>query len=203
MSDFPVRALRCRWRWMPLSVAFALAMALLLAGCASIPLSTAMRLASSEPGALMRTDPGDLRVKVSVPADFELDVERTRLSVAVRAEDGASRSAELPLRLLQQLAEERPGGMFRSAIPVSTYLLSLTGEGAQQLREVQEFAVLGQKYVANLSVNTPLAKTPPDPQEIIFWVDLLLGPDQSWMPLINRARLKMENTEEEAEASGA
>ncbi|MEN1973470.1 hypothetical protein WCE34_14265, partial [Luteimonas sp. MJ204] len=52
-----------------------LAMMLLLSGgCASIPFSTALSLSSMSPRALAQIDPAQVRVKISVPIDFEIDV---------------------------------------------------------------------------------------------------------------------------------
>ena len=164
----------------------------LLAGCASIPLSTALRLASMGPASLVEADPVGLRVKVSLPADFGLDVDRARLKMALQSDDGESRSAEMTLRLLQHVSETRRGGMFRADIPVSSYFLALSEQGVEQLRDIQRFARPGRRYEATVSVTTPFSRTPPDPEEVTFWVDLQLEPGEPYMPLIDRARMKFD-----------
>lgn len=185
--------IRRGWRLGRALPAAVLALALLLPGCASIPLSTAMRLASMGPAALVKTDPLHLRVKVSVPEDFELDVEKARLAMEIQAEDGEALSGEMALRLLQRESGTRPGGLFRPDIPVGTYFLALTEEGVAQLREMQQFAVPGRRYEANLSVSTPFSRMPANPEVVTLWIDLQLDPGEAYFPLIDRARITLDD----------
>ena len=80
---------------------------LVLAGCASIPLSTAMRLSSLKPRTLAQLDPADVRVRVSLPNGFELNVPKSRLTVSLAATNGPSRKSQLGLSLLQTVRDTR------------------------------------------------------------------------------------------------
>lgn len=185
--------IRRRWRPGGALPAAVLALVLVLPGCASIPLSTALRLASMGPAALLETDPRHVRVKVSVPEDFELDVDRARLAMKIQADDGESRSAEMTLRPLQRESGKRSGGVFRADIPVSTYFLALSDEGVEELRGMQRIATPGRRYEATVSVSTPFSRMPLDPEVVTLWIDLQLEPGEAFFPLIDRARITLDD----------
>lgn len=54
-----------------------------MAGCASIPLSTAVRLSSMSPATLAQVDPSQVRVRIALPQGVELDVASARLNLEV------------------------------------------------------------------------------------------------------------------------
>ncbi|MGN0861763.1 MAG: hypothetical protein ACI4N1_00395 [Stenotrophomonas koreensis] len=54
-----------------------------MAGCASIPLSTALRLSSISPATLAQVDPSQMRVRIALPKGVELDVASARLNLEV------------------------------------------------------------------------------------------------------------------------
>ena len=167
---------------------------LVLAGCASIPLSTAMKLSSLKPRTLAQLDPADVRVRVSLPVGFELNVPKSRLTVSLAATDGPSRRSELGLSLLQTARDTRSPGWFSADVPVSTYVLALSPEGVREMRAMQQFALARNPNEFELGINVPLAKTPDNPRDMTFWADVKLRRDESWMRLIDGATLKFETT---------
>lgn len=164
----------------------------LLGGCASIPLSTAMRLSSLDEKTLVQLVPADIRVRLSVPRGNELDVEHARLKLELQPNGAAPVTADMRLRLLGSSGEPRSVGMFRAAVPVTTYELALAPEGAGRLRELQRDLMAmkssGLKY--SFSVDAPFSTLPPDTQEVRFWVDLKLRAAEAYMPLIDGATIR-------------
>lgn len=174
-------------------VSFLLAISLFLAGCASIPLSTALRLSSLEPRTLAQIDPGHVRVRVSVPVGYELNVAASRLTLSLHTPNGQTREEKMGLSLLQVTSENRSAGWFAADVPVSTYDLALTPEGAHQLRDMQRFVLSENPGTFEFGINAPLARTPRDPREMTFWADVKLSAKEQYMPLINGAKVTFEH----------
>lgn len=170
---------------------FAAALAL-LAGCASIPLSTALRLSSLDAEQVAGIDPSGVLVQVSLPQGFELDVAGTRLGLSLEDQGGATRTARMELVPRQQVSGSRPGGFFAGDIPVRTYVLALSDEGAAQLAEVQHFLRTNEPASLQFTVEAPLSRTPPDAEAMTFWADLRLAPGEPWLRLIDAATIRFE-----------
>lgn len=164
---------------------------LVLSACASIPLSTALRLSSLDEKALHQLDPAGIGVRVSVPRGNEVDVVGTRLKLELQPEGEPALVADMQLRLLGTTEEERSVGLFSAKVPVTTYELALTQEGARQLRQVQAQMLKGTGPVkVDFSVNTPFSKMVPGTRGMTFWSDLKLRSSDAYMPLIDGAKLK-------------
>ena len=173
----------------------AVAVGLLLAvsgmvGCASIPLSTAVRLSSMSPATLAQVDPSQVRVRIALPQGVELDVASARLNLEVSS-DGRSPREALPLVLINTTKETRSPGLFRSDMPVVVYQLRLDETGQQSLRRLrQELIRAGKKTIA-MSVDAPFSGLPNGTREVTFWVDTKLSLADAWMPLIDGATVKV------------
>lgn len=170
-----------------------LAVMVALSGCASIPLSTALSLSSLSPGSLAQVDPAQVRVKLSVPVGFELNIAATRLNLSLSASSG-SRSTSMGLSLLSVTRESRPGGLFTADVPVSTYSLALSADGVRKLREMQSFMLHAEPKKFEFGVEAPFAEVPPSAREVTFWADLKLSLRDPFMPLINGARISFDGT---------
>lgn len=168
----------------------------LLCACASIPLTTAMRLSSLDEKTLVQLQPGDVRVRLAVPRGNEVDVERVRLTLDVRAEHAPAAVADMRMRLLGVRNGQRSAGMFRADIPVVIYELALAPEGASQLRALQRnvMALKSSKTRFEFSVNTPFSKMVPDQREMQFWVDLKLRETDDYLPLIDGAKVQFKKS---------
>ena len=174
----------------------ALAVGLLLAlfgvaGCASIPLSTAVRLSAMSPATLAQVDPSQVRVRIALPQDVDLDVASARLNLEVST-DGRSQREALPLVLINKANDTRSPGLFRSEMSVMVYQLRLDEAGQQSLRRIrQELMRSGQKTIA-MSVEAPFSGLPSGTREVTFWVDTKLSLGDAWMPLIDGATVKID-----------
>ena len=164
----------------------------LLAGCASIPLSTALRLSSLDAEDVAGIDPSGLVLQVSLPTGFELDVAGTRLGLSLEDKAGATRRAQMGLVLRQQVSASRPGGFFADDIPVQTYVLALSDEGANQLANVQRSLRTSEPASLQFTVEAPLSRTPADAKSMTFWADLRLAPGEPWLRLVDAATIRFE-----------
>lgn len=183
--QLPMRNLR------NLAVLFLLAFT--LGGCASIPLSTALRLSSLEPRSLAQVDPSQVRVKLSVSTGYEVNISKSRLKLSFTPSDTIARTADMPVALLKETTDERPGGLFSPDVQVTTYELALAPEGMRQLRALQQSLLISGQGKFKFSVSAPFSKTPPKPKNVTFWADLKLSAEEAYMPLISGAELQFKN----------
>lgn len=158
---------------------------LALGGCASIPLSTAIRLSHLDAESLSAIDPSEVEVKASVPKGYTIDVARSQLTLSVSDSHGASRAVQMHLQQLKVTHGSRGGGWFSSAVPVTTYWLGLTEEGVNELRHVQRFARQRDPKTFKFGVSVPFATCPPHPKQVRFWADLRLAEGKPFMSLID------------------
>lgn len=163
------------------------------AGCASIPLSTLLRLSSFDARSMMQIDPAEVRVKLSVSDGYEVDIAKSRLKLAMTGPDAVSHVVDMPLALLQRTTGKRSGGLFSPDVPVTTYELALAPEGAGQLRALQRALLTDGNGKFEFSVSAPLSKTPPKMKEVMFWADLKFSDKDSYLPLIDGATLRFKN----------
>lgn len=161
-----------------------------MAGCASIPLSTAVRLSSMSPATLAQVDPSQVRVRIALPQGVELDVASARLNLE-DSTDGRSQHEALPLVLISTTKETRSPGLLRGDMPVVVYQLRLDETGQQSLRRLrQELIRAGKKTIA-MSVDAPFSGLPNGTREVTFWVDTKLSLADAWLPLIDGATVKI------------
>ena len=162
-------------------------------GCASIPLSTALSLSSLSPRALAQIDPTQVRVKISVPADFKIDVPESHLGLSLTNASGTS-TAAMKLSLIGIAQESRSGGLFKADIPVSTYLLALSSDGAHQLQLLQRQVLEQDPTGFEFSVGAPFSEVPTNPTEVTLWADIKLSTTEPFMRLINGTKIKFEHS---------
>lgn len=171
-----------------------LALALVLSGCASIPLGTAFRLSSLSQHDLAQVDPAQVRVKVSVPLGFEINVHATRLTLVLTGPSG-HHSAAMGLAVLRTSQGVLSRGWFRPSVHVSTCVLGLDPQGVQELRKLQQLILAGDAKNFEFSILAPLAKVPSSARQVTIWAALRLRADEPFMPLIDGATLKFEARE--------
>ena len=99
------------------------------------------------------------------------------------------------LSLLQQSRERRSPGLFAGDLAVETYVLALTPEGARRLRSMQQFVLDNDPDSFGFGVGAPLARTPVNAREMIFWADVKLSATDPYMPLINAAKVEFSDIE--------
>jgi hypothetical protein len=166
----------------------------LLTGCASIPLTTALRLSTMNERTLFELDPQQIRVRVAVEDGFEVDAEDTQLTLTITNEAGTKDTRSYRLTLLQKTAGSRPGGIFHSDYAVVAYELALTSESVSDLRALQKSIASTKNFNFNLNVNAELSTIPDNAKSVRFWIDLKLRQSESYMVLFDGAQIELNRT---------
>ncbi|WP_152984452.1 hypothetical protein [Stenotrophomonas terrae] len=169
----------------------------LLCACASIPLSTALRLSSLDERALVQLEPADIRIKVALPRGNTLNPEETRLVLRLQPDGEAAQVATMPLRLVGSSQGERSSGFFSPAVAVTTYDLALSTEGAAQLRGLQRnvMRLRSESGKVDISVNVSFSEIAEGTKEMRFWVDIKLRANDAYMTLFDGAEIKFKMAE--------
>jgi hypothetical protein len=164
-----------------------------LTGCASVPLSTMLRMSTMNQQTLLELDPQQIRARVAVDGGFELDPKSTQLSLDISDETGKRESRSYVLNLLSKTNETRPGGMFHSDYPVVAYEFALDSESIEDLRRLQTVFAHGKNPRFNVNVQTT---APGYYKSIRFWIDLKLRQSEPFMVVVDGAELKPTKVED-------
>ena len=168
--------------------------AALLAGCASIPLSTMARMSSFDERSLIQLDPAQIRVRVAVPVGFEVDIEKTKLEIDLHDEAGNKRHGEFALSRLATTRSQRPGGFLRADVAANQYDLALTPESMKRLRELQAYAASHALKSYEMRVGAELGKVPEDAKALRFWADVKLSDRDAYMTLFDGAEIVLKRS---------
>ena len=164
------------------------------AGCASVPLAAMVQLASFGADDFQKIDPAQVRVRLSVSQGFEVDVAKAALRLSTPSADRASRELAMSLELMERSTMTRSLGFFSGESSVPTYLLRLTPKSAAELTKLKKSLAAKGKGERGFSVSAPFSQAPKNPESVIFWADLRLADDDSWIALIDGAKIKFKKT---------
>lgn len=161
----------------------------LLAGCASIPLSTLWKLRGFDEQALMQLEPAELRVALSLQPAVGVRPDSVKLELALEREDGAPESyafALEPAAGAGPLDRDRRYGLWqlddagrRALTAVQTRLRRAEAEGSK--------AYEGASFTVNFRPELP----EPRPASLAVTVQLLLDPAEGWFVLLDDAELEI------------
>jgi hypothetical protein len=150
-----------------------------------------MHFSRLSPERLAQIDPAGVKVKVSAPKGWVINIASAKLVLTVSGASGSSRTADMHLRLLRSKNGKRGGGLFSSPVPVTTYWLALSKPGVRQLRTIQQFIQMDQARKFNFDVNWKFSSCPPGANQVELWAGLQLAPDKEFMTLIDGAKLDL------------
>lgn len=167
---------------------------ILLAGCASIPLTTAARLSTFDQKSVSQLDPAQIRVRVATPIGFELDAEKTKLSVGLSNTSGAREQADFSLSVISKTKSVRSGGLFSSDVQVTQYDLTLTPESVRRFATLQRFAMSGKLDHFHLNVSSGFSSMPMNASHIRFWADVKLKQSEPYMTLFDGAEIEIKQS---------
>lgn len=166
-----------------------------LAGCASIPLSTMWRLRNFGPEQLAAIDPGALRVAVRMEPDWvSLDPSTTFLALRLVPHEGEEEHHHWPL---QEASAAMPG-----LVPAGEsgwQLLRLTPAAAASVDALRPALEAGKDAYAGAEFRVQLGMAEPDRvgtlDAVYLTVRLALAADQDAFTLVQRMRLPVEARE--------
>jgi hypothetical protein len=164
---------------------------LCLCGCASVPLSTIARMSTFNERDFAALDAEVVRVRVTLPDGFALDVGRSWLGVELTSAAGAHQSTfELDQELVQPAVI--PGGIFSSSQRGTVYVLRLSSPSQTRFRELQRFMGKGRADQVSIRVVPRLASFPKDAASAKVWIDLLLSKTQGYFTLVDGATVDLQ-----------
>jgi hypothetical protein len=166
---------------------FVVAILVCLTGCASVPLSTMLRMSTMNQQTLLELDPQQIRARVAVYGGFEIDPKSTQLSLDIADEAGRRESRSYALNLLSKTNDTRPGGMFHSDYPVAAYEFALDPESVEDLRRLQKAFAHSKNPGFTVNVQTT---APGYYKSVRFWIDLKLKEPEPYMTIVDGAELK-------------
>jgi hypothetical protein len=158
-----------------------------LTGCASVPLSTMLRMSTMNQQTLLELDPQQIRARVAVYGGFEIDPKSTQLSLDIADEAGRRESRSYTFSLVSKTNETRPGGMFHSDYPVVAYAFALNSESVEDLRRLQKAFAHSKNPSLDFNVQTI---APGYYKAVRFWIDLKLKESEHYMTIVDGAEIK-------------
>jgi hypothetical protein len=165
------------------------AAALILAACASMPLSTLMRGASFNESTVGFVDARALGVKVSLPEGFVLDVSNTKLTALVDSASG-QRKVTMTLEPVATTKGKRTSVVSKD-VEVTTFEMDLPEESVKSLRELQHLVAGGKAKKVSLDVSVSVSEVPPGATNVKLWVELMMSPMEGYFTLIDGGTLPL------------
>jgi hypothetical protein len=169
---------------------------LCLGGCASVPLSTMVRMSTFDERDFARLDPAVLRVRITLPEGFGLNVTKSWLGVQLKAPAGVHHAA-FELDQERKQGTEIPGGVFADAQFGTAYVLRLTKPSRTQFRQLQGFVSRGRADEIVIQVVPRLSATPKNADTVKVWIDLLLSDADGFFTLVDGASIPLEKLRED------
>jgi hypothetical protein len=169
------------------------ALAAALAACGTIPLSTATRFSAFDEKDFAALDPGELRVRLSVPRGYSWDAAGIRLGVQVGA-GRRERSEDFRLEEVASQAGKRGSGWLSAGTAVSVTTLRLARESTAKFRELQRFVADGSTDRIRLDVMLSMSAAPPGATSAPVWVEAMLSPKDGYFTLVDGAAIPLGGT---------
>lgn len=165
-----------------------LAVALLLAGCSSVPLSTMWRMRSFDADQLFALDPTELRVAARV--DERAVMRNATLSLDIDPADKSGRRAYV-IPLEQPVSDPR---LERAPADRRWFAFALSKQGLAEYQRIkQEYRSIPKGSRSTLKISASDDGTiPPDlKRDFPLRVDVLLTPAEGYFTLIRETRLDL------------
>lgn len=167
-----------------------LAVCPMLVSCASVPLSTAMRMSAFSQEKFLGLRPEDVGIKIRFAEGFGLDVPKSRLAVEVASSAGVHNAAfDLEPTGLQPV--QLPAGLFSSPQPGVEYQLRLSAESKSRFRDLQAFVARAKVDDIGIRVMPKLAVKPEGAVSVLVWIDLRLRSEEGYFALVKAAEISL------------
>ena len=167
--------------------------ALVIFGCASVPLSTMARLGSFDKTDFASIDPKEIRVRIQVPEEFTIDTEHTVFSVTLAT--SATRAVRtFPLSFAGEELASIPDGLFSDPLRVRRQTLKLSDSGLELFAEAQRAHNSAPIKEIQFNVSWKFSKRPALAPSVRLWVDLQLSTKAGMFPLIRDISIRFDGT---------
>lgn len=165
---------------------------LLLGSCATVPLSTLVRMNSFNEGEFANLQPEELRVRIKLPEGFALDIGKSWFEIEIGSVEGVH-NATLKLDEVLSRRVLLSTSFFKAKSPSVEYVLRLSEPSRATFRELQSFVHRAPTEEINIRVVPKLAAAPPDAIAVKVWIDLFLSEAQGYFALVDGATISLEN----------
>lgn len=164
---------------------------LCISSCVSVPLSTIVRMSTFDERDFAKLDAAVVRVKITLPEGFGLNVEKSRLGIDLKSAAGVHNSAfELDQEHVQ--ATEISGGVFSPAEQGTAYILRLSAPSKTKFRDLQGFVSRGRADEIIIQVAPRLSSSPKNAVSVKVWIELLLSEAQGFFTLVDGASIPLD-----------
>ena len=171
--------------------------ALVISGCASVPLSTMARLGSFGKTDFASIDPKEIRVRIQVPEEFTIDPEHTVLNVTLAT--SATRAVRtFPLSFAGEELASIPDGLFSDPLRVRRQTLKLSDPGLELFAEAQRPLNSTPIKEIQFNVSWKFSKHPAIVTSVRMWVDLQLSAKAGMFPLFRDISIPFDGTAQSA-----
>ncbi|TAA46925.1 hypothetical protein [Corallincola spongiicola] len=186
----------CSFSWMATRRVISVALLTLVGvlGCASVPLSTMVKMSQFGPEEFVELKPEDIRAKVTVEEAVGLKPEQTILEVTLASPNGQlMKTFNFELISETPRTEER---WLRAPLHWIDYEMKLTDEGESAFKSFQQFAANDPELNSfAISVGAKVKNPPPEGEIMVMSIALKLYQQEAYMPLFEKAEIKMGKTE--------
>jgi hypothetical protein len=168
-----------------------------LCSCMSVPLGTMARMSRFGPKDIAAMDPNEIRLKIQVPANIVINVEKTIFAIAVSITEPVQEQTtyRFPMELVRR-QHETTGWIYKEQ--KTNFILRMTPEGVSDFAKLQKnnHRQMGFGHGSiTVSAYTDFyekekASTPP--ATINLSIFLKLGKNEDFMTLIDDAALPFE-----------
>ena len=167
-------------------------LALILSGCASIPLSTIAHFSTFNVQSIAGIAPDQVRVRIAVPVGYEVDPAQSQLTISLTTKTGETVERAMELRGLGVTKSQRSAGVFSRDVSVNTYDLALAPHGVQNMLQLQQFALAEKLGAYRFQVNTKFASVPANARSIQIWADIKLALSDPYVKVIDGGEIEFE-----------
>jgi hypothetical protein len=162
-----------------------------LGSCVSVPLSTMVRMSTFDERDFAALDPEVLRVRITLPQGFGLDVKRSWLGVELTSAAGTHQATfELDPERIQ--TAEIAGGFFADTRSGTAYVLRLSAPSKAKFRDLQSFVAKGRSDQITIRVVPRLSSSPKDADGVTVWIDLRLSQADGYFTLVDAATIELD-----------
>ncbi len=138
-----------------------------------------------------RLDAEVVRIKITLPREFELDSEASWLGVEIASSAG-SHASRFDLDQERTQATKASPGIFSADIVATEYVLRLRDSSKGSFRELQEFVGKGRAQDVAIRVVPRLARYPDDARSVTVWIELQLSEREGYFTLVDGATLSLD-----------
>lgn len=165
--------------------------AVLLHGCANIPIATMLKFSGFDATSLAAIDGHQIRAKVTVTEPHTLNLEQTQLAMELETAKGFRRFT-FPLQLISKTTVPAEHGLFSSSAAKTQYLLKVSDAGLKSFAEIQQLLVDKPERKGSLTVGAGFNNTLNGEASPRMSIDLQLTQDEGFFTLIEDAELEIK-----------